>query len=188
MQESIESGELPGVVLQVEQAGEVFQHVAGWRAVVPAAEVMTEDTIFDVASLTKVVAALISGEMDICPMSGFTQVLVAIERGASLKIVGGAAIKNFSALMSGNPVVRTLKDLEGRAVGVGALGTTAGHALPPQDGAAQDLARSLAEATARLLEQGGSEGDSEELKRLSVNRNVLAALVEACDHFRTLAD
>ena len=45
VQESIESGELPGVVLQVEQAGEVFQHVAGWRAVVPAAEVMTEDTV-----------------------------------------------------------------------------------------------------------------------------------------------
>jgi ribonuclease-3 len=32
----------------------------------------------------------------------------------------------------------------------------------------------------RLLEQGGEEGDPEELKRLAVNRNVLAALVEAC--------
>jgi len=32
----------------------------------------------------------------------------------------------------------------------------------------------------RLLEHGGSEGDQEELRRLSVNRNVLAALVEAC--------
>ena len=32
----------------------------------------------------------------------------------------------------------------------------------------------------RLLEQAGSEGDPEELKRLAVNRNVLAALVEAC--------
>ena len=57
VQESIESGELPGVVLQVEQAGETFQHVAGWRTVVPTAEVMTADTLFDVASLTKVVAA-----------------------------------------------------------------------------------------------------------------------------------
>jgi hypothetical protein len=48
VQESIESGELPGVVLQIEQAGETFQHVAGWRAVVPAAEVMTEEgTIAD---------------------------------------------------------------------------------------------------------------------------------------------
>ena len=32
----------------------------------------------------------------------------------------------------------------------------------------------------RLLEHGGSEGDQDELQRLSVNRNVLAALVEAC--------
>ena len=32
----------------------------------------------------------------------------------------------------------------------------------------------------RLLEQGGNEGDPEELRRLAVNRNVLAALVEAC--------
>ena len=31
----------------------------------------------------------------------------------------------------------------------------------------------------RLLEQAGSDGDPEELKRLAVNRNVLAALVEA---------
>ncbi len=72
---------------------------------------------------SKVVAALISGAMDICPTSGFTQVLAAIERGAPLRIVAGGAIKNFNALFSGNPRVRTLKDLEGRTVGVGALGT-----------------------------------------------------------------
>ena len=32
----------------------------------------------------------------------------------------------------------------------------------------------------RLLEHGDSQGDSDELRRLSTNRNVLAALVEAC--------
>jgi ribonuclease III len=32
----------------------------------------------------------------------------------------------------------------------------------------------------RLLEQAGTDGDPDELKRLAVNRNVLAALVEAC--------
>jgi ribonuclease-3 len=32
----------------------------------------------------------------------------------------------------------------------------------------------------RLLEHGGTEGDPDELTRLAVNRNVLAALVEAC--------
>jgi ABC-type nitrate/sulfonate/bicarbonate transport system substrate-binding protein len=72
---------------------------------------------------SKVVAALITNAADICPTSGFTQVLVAIERGAPLKILAGGAIKNFSALFSANPKVQTLKDLEGRTVGVGALGT-----------------------------------------------------------------
>ena len=32
----------------------------------------------------------------------------------------------------------------------------------------------------RLLEHGDNESDAEELQRLAVNRNVLAALVEAC--------
>ena len=32
----------------------------------------------------------------------------------------------------------------------------------------------------RLLEHGGADGDPDELTRLAVNRNVLAALVEAC--------
>ncbi len=77
----------------------------------------------NVADGNKVVAALISGDVDICPTSGFTQVLAAIEKGAPLKIIGGGAIKNFNTLFSGNPKVRTLKDLEGRSVGIGALGS-----------------------------------------------------------------
>ena len=79
--------------------------------------------IINVADGNKVVAALISGSMDVCPTSGFTQVLAAIGRGAPLKIIAGGAIKNFYAIFSGNPAVRTLKDLEGRSVGVGALGS-----------------------------------------------------------------
>lgn len=76
-----------------------------------------------VADGNKVVAALISGSADICPTSGFTQVLAAIEKGAPLKIIGGGAIKNFNTLFSANPAVKTLKDLEGRSVGIGALGS-----------------------------------------------------------------
>jgi ABC-type nitrate/sulfonate/bicarbonate transport system substrate-binding protein len=74
-----------------------------------------------VADGNKVVAALVSGGMDICPTSGFTQVLAAIEHGAPLKILAGGAIKNFYAVVSGNPGVRTLKDLEGHSVGIGPL-------------------------------------------------------------------
>ena len=72
---------------------------------------------------SKVVAALISGAADICPTSGFTQVLAAIEKGAPMKLLGGGALKNFNTLFSANPDVRTLKDLEGRSVGIGALGS-----------------------------------------------------------------
>jgi len=82
-----------------------------------------EPRIVNVADGNKVVAALISGEVDICPLAGFTQVLAAVARGAPLKVIGGGANKNFSAVFTRLPTARTLKDLEGHSVGVGALGT-----------------------------------------------------------------
>jgi uncharacterized protein YbbC (DUF1343 family)/CubicO group peptidase (beta-lactamase class C family) len=52
---------LPGAVVLVGQGDDtVFVRAYGNRAVVPAAEAMTPDTIFDVASLTKVVATTTS--------------------------------------------------------------------------------------------------------------------------------
>ncbi len=56
VQEAVERGRFPGAVVHVEHAGDEFRHVGGWRSVAPAVEPMTDDTIFDVASLTKVVA------------------------------------------------------------------------------------------------------------------------------------
>lgn len=76
----------------------------------------------NVADGNKVVGALISGHADLCPSAGFTQVLAAEARGAALRLVAGGANKNFNAVFSGNPNVKTLKDLEGHSVGVGALG------------------------------------------------------------------
>jgi uncharacterized protein YbbC (DUF1343 family)/CubicO group peptidase (beta-lactamase class C family) len=53
--------ELPGAVVLVGRGDTVVYHRAfGQRAVAPAAEAMTEDTIFDLASLTKVVATTTS--------------------------------------------------------------------------------------------------------------------------------
>jgi CubicO group peptidase (beta-lactamase class C family) len=46
----------PGGVLWLEHGGAVYEKAYGCRALVPAREPMTEDTIFDAASLTKVVA------------------------------------------------------------------------------------------------------------------------------------
>ena len=55
--DAMKAGQTPGAVVLVGHAAElVFQKAYGQRAVVPEAETMTLDTIFDLASLTKVVA------------------------------------------------------------------------------------------------------------------------------------
>lgn len=75
-----------------------------------------------VSSGTTIVGPLLNGQADICIFAGFSQLIIAIEKGAKLKILGGASIKGQQALFSKNPAVKTLKDLEGHSVGVGALG------------------------------------------------------------------
>ena len=55
--ESVAAGDTPGVVILVGQGNRVlYRKALGSRAVAPAVEPMTNDTIFDIASLTKVVA------------------------------------------------------------------------------------------------------------------------------------
>src|SRR5262245_12386954 len=59
--DAIRDKKLPGAVVTVWHAGRtVYQKAFGNRAVVPAVEPMTLDTIFDLASLTKVVATTTS--------------------------------------------------------------------------------------------------------------------------------
>ena len=53
---AIASSNCPGGVLWVEHKGKAYHKAFGNRALVPVREAMTEDTIFDAASLTKVVA------------------------------------------------------------------------------------------------------------------------------------
>jgi uncharacterized protein YbbC (DUF1343 family)/CubicO group peptidase (beta-lactamase class C family) len=67
--ESIEKRELPGAVVLVARRGRVVWHKAyGSRAVQPERELMTTDTVFDLASLTKVVATA-------------TSIMILVERG-----------------------------------------------------------------------------------------------------------
>ena len=57
VRDSIAASEVPGGVLLVGQGDQILHRkVLGWRATVPTPELMTADTIFDIASLTKVVA------------------------------------------------------------------------------------------------------------------------------------
>jgi uncharacterized protein YbbC (DUF1343 family)/CubicO group peptidase (beta-lactamase class C family) len=69
IQQSIEKKELPGAVVLVGHHGRiVWRKAYGARAVEPQREAMTPDTIFDLASLTKIVATA-------------TSVMVLIEHG-----------------------------------------------------------------------------------------------------------
>jgi len=57
---AIADGQTPGAVLHLEHAGGSVHFALGQRALVPAKEDMNEDTIFDAASLTKVIATTTS--------------------------------------------------------------------------------------------------------------------------------
>src|SRR5690348_12762018 len=55
--QAIEQGRMPGAVLLVGHNGQVvYRKAYGKRALVPQIEAMTLDTVFDCASLTKVIA------------------------------------------------------------------------------------------------------------------------------------
>lgn len=56
MTNAIQENKLPGGVIWLERHGQSYHRAYGYRAVAPETEPMTEDTIFDLASLTKVVA------------------------------------------------------------------------------------------------------------------------------------
>jgi hypothetical protein len=54
--DAIAARKIPGGVLWLEREGEVYRKVYGRRALQPAVEAATEDTVYDAASLTKVIA------------------------------------------------------------------------------------------------------------------------------------
>ena len=56
IEKAIEEETIPGAVVWLESKGEVYQKAYGQRMVSPGKEPMSGDTVFDVASLTKVLA------------------------------------------------------------------------------------------------------------------------------------
>jgi CubicO group peptidase (beta-lactamase class C family) len=83
---AIASNQCPGGVLWLERNGTAYRKAFGNRALVPAREAMTEDTIFDLASLTKVVATT-------------PAVMLLVERG---QIKLDAPVKNYIPEFSGD--------------------------------------------------------------------------------------
>jgi ABC-type nitrate/sulfonate/bicarbonate transport system substrate-binding protein len=78
--------------------------------------------LLHVSDGSKLIGSLLSGETDMCALSGFGQVLPAIEKGARLKVLAGSAVLPLQAIMTKNPAIKTAKDLEGRTVGTGSIG------------------------------------------------------------------
>jgi ABC-type nitrate/sulfonate/bicarbonate transport system substrate-binding protein len=71
---------------------------------------------------TEAVELLAAGHGDAAVQVGFGPALVAIEQGASLRVVAGANLLTVHAVYSRLPEIRRLQDLQGRTVGVGRLG------------------------------------------------------------------
>ena len=78
--------------------------------------------VLTVADGAKLIGALIGGDSDVCIFSGFNQTLAAIEKGAKMKIIGGASITGQQAVFSAKPEIKSVRDLQGKIIGVGALG------------------------------------------------------------------
>ncbi len=79
LDQAIKGHQTPGAVAWIEHAGAVEHWAQGERALVPEKEAMSEDTIFDAASLTKVVATTPS-------------VMLLIEQG---KVALAAPVKRY---------------------------------------------------------------------------------------------
>ena len=71
---------------------------------------------------SKILGGIYSGSVDVAPMSGFSQIFPAVERGADIKIINAAALVPMLALYSGKDNVHSLQDIAGKVVGVGSLG------------------------------------------------------------------
>lgn len=78
--------------------------------------------VMAVADGSKILSGIVSGSIDSSTMSGFGQLFPAIERGAEIRVLGGAALLPLLALFTSKPEIRTLKDLEGKTIGTGSLG------------------------------------------------------------------
>ncbi len=76
----------------------------------------------NVESTTSIMAGLVSNSFDVCIFAGINTVFPAVEKGADLRVLGGATLKLQQAVYTGKPEIKTIQDLEGKTIGVGPLG------------------------------------------------------------------
>ena len=80
-------------------------------------------TVTNVSSGNQVLAAVASGSADVTILSGLISVFPALDKGLKLKVLGGTEVVSTSAVFTGNPAVKTVSDLAGKSIGVGAVGS-----------------------------------------------------------------
>lgn len=118
--QAIRTRQTPGAVLWMERGDEVRHWAQGNRALVPAREPMTEDTVFDAASLTKVVATLPS--VMLLVQSGRVELDAPVQRYlremASPAITVRHLLTHTSGLPPGIPKDMSDPDWRGYAEGI----------------------------------------------------------------------
>jgi ABC-type nitrate/sulfonate/bicarbonate transport system substrate-binding protein len=76
----------------------------------------------NVADGSKLMGALLSGSSDICLLSGFSQVLPAVEKGAKMKVMSTSGVKAVQTIYTSRPEIKAVKDLVGKTIGTGSPG------------------------------------------------------------------
>ena len=79
-------------------------------------------TTSNVSDGVKLLAGILNNPGAVAMLTGFGQIFPAIENGAGVKLIAGALQPPDVVIYSGNPAVKTLKDIEGKSVGTGAPG------------------------------------------------------------------
>ena len=72
--------------------------------------------VVNVADGSRLLGGIVGGDIDLSMMSGFGQLFPAIDKGAKMKVLSGAAVLPSLAVFTAKPDIRTLKDLEGRTI------------------------------------------------------------------------
>jgi uncharacterized protein YbbC (DUF1343 family)/CubicO group peptidase (beta-lactamase class C family) len=133
VRDAVASSEIPGAVLVVGQGDQILHRkVLGWRATAPTPELMTADTIFDIASLTKVIATTPS----VLRLWEMGKIDLNAPLGRYLKEFDSAAFQDVTVmrLLTHSAGMNDLPSREAMAKGfpeAGRIQSRAGLAVPP---------------------------------------------------------
>lgn len=78
--------------------------------------------LMNIADGSRILGGIVGESVDCSLMSGFGQVFPAMLRSSDMKVIGGGILLPSLALFTAKDNVRTLKDLEGKAIGTGSIG------------------------------------------------------------------